>query len=109
LKFLVDAQLPPALAQFLRSQGHEASHVAELGLAQADDAAVWSHACRSAAVIITKDDDFKNRVLLSKTSADVVLIRVGNCSNRALVGWFAPALPAVLERLKSGEHLIELA
>ena len=64
---------------------------------------------KSAAVIITKDEDFKDRALLAKTKAKVVLIRVGNCSNRALLQWLAPALPGILDRLKAGEGLIELA
>lgn len=109
MKFLVDAQLPPTLAESLRSKGHEASHVADFGLESADDEAVWNQAKKSASVIITKDEDFKDRVLLSESGAAVVLIRVGNCSNRALLHWFAPVLPGILERLKAGERLIELA
>lgn len=97
----MDAQLPPALAVFLRAQGLEATHVAETGMARFDDAAVWDHACRSGATIVTKDDDFKDRVLLSKTKIPVVLIRVGNCSNRALLAWFAPVLPGLTVDLAS--------
>ncbi len=32
MRFLVDAQLPPALAQFLREFSHDAEHVHEIGL-----------------------------------------------------------------------------
>jgi predicted nuclease of predicted toxin-antitoxin system len=31
MRFLVDAQLPPALAQWLASHGHDAMHVTDLG------------------------------------------------------------------------------
>ena len=37
MKFIVDAQLPPALARWLREQGHQAEHVAEAGLREAED------------------------------------------------------------------------
>ena len=37
MRFLVDNQLPVALATLLRAQGHEAEHVLELGLAQGTD------------------------------------------------------------------------
>jgi predicted nuclease of predicted toxin-antitoxin system len=37
VKFLVDANLPPALAQWLASEGHEARHVADLGMQAAAD------------------------------------------------------------------------
>lgn len=35
MRFLVDAQLPPALARWIAAQGHEARHVADLGMAGA--------------------------------------------------------------------------
>ncbi|QPF94949.1 DUF5615 family PIN-like protein [Bradyrhizobium commune] len=34
--YLIDAQLPPALAEAMRRVGHDAAHVAELGMANAD-------------------------------------------------------------------------
>ena len=37
MKFLVDAQLPPALARWLREQGYDAQHVEDLGLRDAED------------------------------------------------------------------------
>jgi predicted nuclease of predicted toxin-antitoxin system len=37
LLFLVDAQLPPALAEALRGAGLEAIHVADIGLVTATD------------------------------------------------------------------------
>ena len=109
MKFLVDAQLPPALAQFLRSKGHEAKHVLDIDLVRTDDTTIWNHACQSALVIITKDDDFRDRVLLSEPKTSVVLLHVGNCSNRALLQWFAPLLSDIVEQLQAGERLIELA
>jgi predicted nuclease of predicted toxin-antitoxin system len=33
MRFLVDAQLPPALARWLAEKGHDARHVADVGLA----------------------------------------------------------------------------
>jgi predicted nuclease of predicted toxin-antitoxin system len=38
--FLVDAQLPPALALFFEEQGHEGKAVRDVGLRDADDAAI---------------------------------------------------------------------
>ncbi len=37
MKFLVDAQLPPALVQWLSGEGHEATHVEDEGLLDAED------------------------------------------------------------------------
>ena len=40
LRFLVDAQLPPALARKLNTAGHEASHVLDVGLLNASDSRI---------------------------------------------------------------------
>jgi predicted nuclease of predicted toxin-antitoxin system len=48
VKFLVDAQLPPALARWLREAGHEAEHVEFVGLREESDSAIWVRACKAA-------------------------------------------------------------
>ena len=40
MRFLVDAQLPPALARWLVERGHDATHVHEIGMAEASDLAI---------------------------------------------------------------------
>jgi len=62
---LVDAQLPPALARWLREAGHEAEHVEDLGLREANDAAIWARALQSGAMIVAKDEDFAMRSVLT--------------------------------------------
>lgn len=57
MRFLVDAQLPPALARWLIEKGHEAQHVGDTGLQAASDGAIWDYAAREGAVIVTKDED----------------------------------------------------
>jgi predicted nuclease of predicted toxin-antitoxin system len=44
VKFLVDAQLPPALARWIEEKGHVAEHVRDVGLASATDDAIWRFA-----------------------------------------------------------------
>jgi hypothetical protein len=44
MRFLVDAQLPPALARFLESAGHRAEHVADLRLTDAPHNVIWRRA-----------------------------------------------------------------
>ena len=59
MEFLVDAQLPPALARLLAGKGPE--HVADRQLEAASGAAIWDFALRASAAIITKDEDFVQR------------------------------------------------
>ena len=108
MRFLLDAQLPPALADWLREQRHHAEHVLEIDLAQKDDNAVWAHAARAGAVIISKDEDFAEWIKRGRTGPYVVWLRIGNCSNRALREWLEALLPSILKKLEEGERLIEV-
>jgi predicted nuclease of predicted toxin-antitoxin system len=98
-RFLVDAQLPPALAGWLVEQGHEAGHVFDAGLASADDPDVWSETVRRNAVLITKDENFLAIRSASRDGPSVVWLRIGNATNRALIDWLAPRFPAILAAL----------
>ncbi|MCU0796295.1 MAG: DUF5615 family PIN-like protein [Akkermansiaceae bacterium] len=53
MRFVVDAQLPPALARLLTAHGHQAEHVADIGLRDADDSPIWLYALQQQAIIIT--------------------------------------------------------
>lgn len=108
LHFLVDAQLPPALAGWIRSQGHECAAVREVGLREALDSAIWRWASDNDSVIITKDDDFVSRVRATSVGPAVVRLKVGNVSNPVLIEWLRPLLPAIVDALSTGERLVEV-
>jgi predicted nuclease of predicted toxin-antitoxin system len=40
MRFLIDAQLPPALARLLTARGHTAEHVADIDLRHAEDSLI---------------------------------------------------------------------
>ena len=108
MRFVVDAQLPPALARLLASRGHHAEHVADIGLRDAEDSPIWSYALEHGAVIVTKDEDFPHRLSQGGVAPVVLWLRIGNCSRRALIDWFEPLLPRIEEMLQQGERLIEV-
>lgn len=108
MRFLMDAQLPPALARWLVERGHTAEHVVDLGMASADDRALWDYAVTNSAVIVTKDEDFAIRRALAPTGPAVLWVRRGNTTRRALLAWFEPLLPAVLAAFERGEALVEI-
>lgn len=72
MRFLVDAQLPPALARWIADEGHEAEHVGDVGMQAVPDAAIWTYAVAHAAVVVTKDEDFAQRKVLSGSGPAVV-------------------------------------
>jgi predicted nuclease of predicted toxin-antitoxin system len=58
LRFIIDAQLPPALARAIQDETHKADHLIDIGLLQASDDIIWRYAALNRAAIITKDEDF---------------------------------------------------
>ena len=108
MRFLVDAQLPPALVRWLAERGYTSEHVFDLGMASADDKDIWAYASQVGAVIITKDEDFAERRARAGDGPAIVWIRVGNVSRRELLTWFRFRLPVIVEALERGETLIEI-
>ena len=108
MRFLVDAQLPPALARWLADRGHEAEHVSDIGMQAASDAAIWTYALAHAAVVVTKDEDFPQRKVLSKDGPAVVWIRTPNTRRRDLLAWFERVMPHIVSALERGETLVEV-
>ena len=97
MKFIVDARLPPALARLLRESGCDAFAVREIGLREANDAAIWRYAVQQQAAIITKDEDFAERCLYSRDQPVQALLR-----------WFVPLWPEIMRRIELGDRLIEV-
>ena len=106
MRFLIDAQLPPALTGWLSEQAHHAEHVAAIGLLSASDTAIAAHAAKHGLVLLSKDEDFL--VLRRVHPFRFVWLRCGNCTNRALINWLRARWPAALALLQSGNGLVEL-
>jgi predicted nuclease of predicted toxin-antitoxin system len=79
VKFLVDNQLPPALARFLQSDlGVGGIHVSDIGLQRASDVDLWSYGSNNGLTLVSKDEDFVR--LYSKTqSTGLMWVRIENC------------------------------
>jgi len=108
VKFLIDAQLSPALALWLREKGHEAQPVREAGLREAEDGPIWSYALKNGLAILTKDEDFALRSAQDPNGPVIVWLRLGNSSNAALRAWLEPRLPGIVQLAAQGSRLIEV-
>jgi predicted nuclease of predicted toxin-antitoxin system len=109
VRFVVDAQLPPALAQYLADYGLPARHVSRIGLGVAPDAEIWAYAVQHQAVLVTKDEDFVQLARRSAPGTSVVWLRLGNITNRALWRALEPVLPEVISALEAGDRVVEIA
>jgi len=108
VKFLVDAQLPPALTGWVPEAGYDAAHVEDAGLRAAADPAIWAHALQTGAIIVTKDEDFAERSARETTGPVIVWLRVGNTTNRVLRAWIDPRLPGIVQLVGRNNRLIEV-
>ncbi len=76
MKFLVDQNRSPALAERLRDAGHDAVHTMELGLERAEDDELLLLAREEQRVVISGDTDFGALLALTNaTSPSVILFR----------------------------------
>lgn len=76
MRFLVDENLSRQLPELLRANGHEAEHVADLGLESASDPEILETAREDDWILISADTDFG--MLLAESHArspSVILIR----------------------------------
>jgi predicted nuclease of predicted toxin-antitoxin system len=107
MRFLVDAQLPPALARWIAAKGHDAQHVAEFGMAGAPDRAIWDKASALTSVIVSKDEDF---IQLSRAGGgpQIVWVTSGNTSKRALLEMMEKIFPQIVAALEAGERIVEV-
>jgi hypothetical protein len=58
MHFLIDADLPRSLAETIRRRGHDATDVRDIGLRNAKDPVIASHAREHRLCLITGDYDF---------------------------------------------------
>lgn len=108
MKFLIDAQLPPGLAGWLSERDHIATHVNDIFLIGAEDPEIWDYALNDGSIIITKDEDFSERVSRTKSGPLVVWLRIGNATNRNLFEWLEPRWESVIHLLEGRNRLVEV-
>lgn len=76
MRFLVDANLSPRLAELLRSNGHDAIAVRDVGLGDASDDEILDRAAAEDRVVVSHDTDFSTLLAFRRLSRpSFILIR----------------------------------
>jgi predicted nuclease of predicted toxin-antitoxin system len=108
VRFLIDTNLPAALADWIAGKGHVCDHVLRIGMAQAKDVALWRRTEETGETIVSKDEDFADLVRRTATGPSVLWLRTGNGTTRDLLALLDPLWSRIEARLASGERLIEV-
>ena len=97
LQFIVDTQLPPSLAEFLRRRNLDATHVINYPAgALTSDREIIKIAQREDRIIITKDSDFWDYFLVRGYPPAVLLLQMGNLKNSELFSLIDRRLETIL-------------
>ena len=109
LRVWLDAQLPPALARWLRTEyGVDAAHVEEVGLLRATDAEIFRAAREAKVIVAAKDADFVALLERHGPPPQLLWVTCGNVSNARLRTLFQAEWPRAAALFQAGEPLVEL-
>jgi len=108
VKFLIDNQLPIALAEYLRKRGYDCQHVLDVGLARASDAEVCRYAIDEQRIIVSKDEDFLYFASQPESKLRLLWVRLGNCRASVLLNAFEQYWPTIESCLSAGDRIIEM-
>lgn len=108
MKFLVDNQLPNALAEYLRARGFDCQHVLDVGLAEVSDVEVCRYASTQERIIISKDEDFLYFANQPESKVRFLWVRLGNCRTSELMITFEKLWPMIESCLNAGDRVVEI-
>ncbi|MCB9284145.1 MAG: DUF5615 family PIN-like protein [Lewinellaceae bacterium] len=110
MKFIVDTQLPPRLARFLESKGHDCIHTTHFEDGHLlQDAEIIVIAVDQNRTIISKDSDFSDYYYLKGSPPKILLLEFGNISNNELIDYFERYLDVVVAAFESGADYVQFS
>lgn len=85
MKLLFDENLSHRLVDLLAAEFPHSSHPKRIGMRGASDLALWEYARQHDFIIVSKDNDFRQRVFLLGSPPKVIWLSIGNAGTRAIV------------------------
>ena len=108
MKFLVDNQLPAALARWLGARGYDAVHVLDRGQGQTDDRKIWAEALSENRIVVSKDEDFFILATRPGEQGQLLWLRLGNCRTQHLLSKLEQIWPSIEAALSSDQRIVEV-
>ncbi len=98
MKFLVDAQLPKRLSNYLNRKGHDSLHTFDLPRKnETVDQSLIDLSKESGRIVISKDKDFYYSAILQHEPIKLIMVTTGNIHNSKLLDIFQENLPKLCE------------
>lgn len=108
MRFLVDNQLPAALARWLAARSEDAVHVLDLALDTTPDVDIWARAAAEARIVVSKDEDFFALANRPGDTGRLLWVRMGNCRTAVLLARFESAWPGIEQSFAAGHRIVLL-
>lgn len=103
MRFLADMGVSLHVVEWIRAQGHEASHLRDEGLQRMTDEEVFRKAIGENRILLTFDLDFGEITALSAgPKAPVILFRLHNTTVAHVIDRLASVLAGCSEALETG-------
>ena len=84
MKLLFDENLSPRLINLLAGEFPLCTHLETLGMRGITDASIWDYAKKHGFVIVSKDNDFRQRAFVYGAPPQVIWLSIGNAGTRAV-------------------------
>jgi len=108
VKFIVDAQLPKSLSNFLNYKGNDSIHTIDFpDHNNTKDADIIAISEKEKRVIISKDSDFLESFLLNGSPQKLIMINTGNIRNTELLSIFENNLDLIIKSIEENS-LVEI-
>ena len=108
MKFLIDAQLPRLLSDFLKLESYDSLHTLELPNANdTQDNEILKICTEENRIVISKDTDFLESFLINKCPKKLILVKTGNIKNTELLTLFELNLKYLCASIEEND-LIEI-
>jgi len=89
MKLLFDENLSSRLLEHLAAEFPGSSHIELVGVCGATDARIWDYARENGFTIVSKDNDFRQRMFLYGPPPKVIWLSVGNAGRVAIADLLA--------------------